>query len=362
LSGDGADAVRLFATRAYVAVADSPEFALLRDPAASGPPDLRATALTGLGRIRDEKAIPLVEKALNHPSLEVLRGALYAAGSLRAWELVPRILDLLERRDDHPALVPYLLDALGSITSQQFAADAAIWKTWWESHGIRLLDEKGDLARQLRGSQEARIDAIRFVGGNRCLRWMDQVLDALNEGDMAVRCEAARAIGLMRSPRGVQALLDVLSDPKNELHRQAIASPESLLEVSLGPERDPWQTWWASQPEQNGGDVAALNRLADHADARLRVSAVRKLRAIQDPGSVPVLVRTLQDENDTVAAEACLALGKYKLPSTVPPLLDALLHESADVRRNAQNALSNIANRAFSSHEEWTAWWKETPH
>ena len=85
-----------------------------------------------------------------------------------------------------------------------------------------------------------------------------------------------------------------------------------------------------------------LETLGDK-EAEVRAEAARSLGKINDPRAVEKLIATLRDEKEEVRRTATIALGKIKDPRAVEPLIALLQEEkAAPVRRRAAVALGEI--------------------
>ena len=355
----GNELFRSFAIQAYVALASRLDTDLLRDLASSGPDPVRVAALVGLGQAATGAGTTTVADALRNGSAPVQRAALFAAGRMRAWELVQPIIGLLAdtaRDANFKALVG---DALGRITNQTFGPDPDLWRDWWENNGKILVQTGGELSRKLSGDTAERIQALQFIGANRCDLWLDAVGDALDAGTTTVRVEAARTMGRIRSPRGVPPLLRTLSTTDAAVRDQAANALEQILGLSLGTDEVLWKAWWDALPEQRSGKTAGLVTLMDHPDRKIRHAAVRKLGEHLVPESGAGLIRALRDEDTTVAEEACRVLGALNSREAVPPLMDALLRDNDALRSAAVSALRTITGQTWTTHDEWSQWWKQ---
>lgn len=97
--------------------------------------------------------------------------------------------------------------------------------------------------------------------------------------------------------------------------------------------------------------VAPLSRLLRHAASdRVRWEAAKALGEISDAGSIPALVRALEDENADVAWLAAAALRRFR-ERAWPELLRALMKAGPDsfqLRRGAHHVLWNRKPKKFA--------------
>ena len=95
-------------------------------------------------------------------------------------------------------------------------------------------------------------------------------------------------------------------------------------------------------PELVGALIAAL----DDPDDETRINALFSLRAQGDPGAVPHLIRVASNDDAGLRKAAVYALGGLVDP-LVPPALEQALHDRApDVRWNAALQLAGMGNNA----------------
>ncbi|HEX8499634.1 MAG TPA: HEAT repeat domain-containing protein [Pyrinomonadaceae bacterium] len=140
------------------------------------------------------------------------------------------------------------------------------------------------------------------------------VLPLLRDRDEFVRREAAYALGLTRSPAGLDALAAAVGTDKQPSVRGAAA-------VALG----------------QIGDARAVPALAGALTRRLRAS-----------GFFNRLARRKVEEDEFVRRAAAVSLGQIGGREAVPALVEALADERApnDVRREAARALGLIGDAA----------------
>ena len=121
------------------------------------------------------------------------------------------------------------------------------------------------------------------------------------EDDPRVRRYLALALGRMRDPAAVPALLAVARDPASD------QDAETLIHaiLALGAIGDPVA-------------VSELVRLASHQDAGLRKAAVHALGSFDTPSARAALVQALSDPVADVSWNAALVLARAKEPAAVP--------------------------------------------
>jgi HEAT repeat protein len=144
------------------------------------------------------------------------------------------------------------------------------------------------------------------------------------------RLRAAEALGLIGDERSVRSLLAFLrnqSDREGSLDGEIFSSTRETL-------------------TQIGRKNPLLFREAiKDPDDYIRSEAARVLRVIQDPGSVPELIKALNDVNYVVRINAAETLGLLRDPRASEPLIRALKDVNRDVRTAARRSLEQIEGR-----------------
>lgn len=93
-------------------------------------------------------------------------------------------------------------------------------------------------------------------------------------------------------------------------------------------------------------------------DERVRIDAVRALRRIGDPRTVPALAGVLEHASWPQLIEICLALGEMPAKESIEPLMRRFKAETGRFRLDVNYALSSIAGeRKGIVAEEWAKWW-----
>jgi len=174
---------------------------------------------------------------------------------------------------------------------------------------------------------------------------IDELILALKTKDKDVRLGIIEALSVIRDPRAVPPLIHQLSDPGSEVRWEAAialgeindpAATASLLQALRDPDRyvrygaasalrkSGWkpasdeerafqavglQEWQAVQ-EIGEPAIPALSRVLHDRDSGVRMQAIEILGSIGSGKAVPVLMRSLADENPEVRWKAVLASPK----------------------------------------------------
>lgn len=221
--------------------------------------DLRAAAVRGLAGVGTPDVPERLVGALNDPDSRVLQAVLEGIKTLHVRASVPRLREILATHRAEPELVQATLEALG---------------------------ESGDAAA---------VPAItEFLTGSE------------PEKDQKARWAAANALGKLKQPDAVEALLPLLSDPYNDLRQAAVEALGRL-----------------AQPRAADG----LSRVVQQdKDPVVRELAAQALGLVGNPAAFDVLITALGDAEPRVGRAAwtsILALGGKDVP-TLEALADRL--------------------------------------
>ncbi|KAF5062082.1 HEAT repeat [anaerobic digester metagenome] len=173
----------------------------------------------------------------------------------------------------------------------------------------------------------------------------------LTRGEPAVRHLAAAALGELRDPVALPALVAALQGPDEEGVRWRAA--EALVKLGscaldnlivLAAHDDPDVRWKACVSLGEIGDVRAapalVDRLADH-DRFVRTRAVSALVRLGSP-ALPLLTIALEDPDVRVRVGAADVLGQIGDAAAIEGLLIAIKDPVESVRRSAAVALLRL--------------------
>jgi HEAT repeat protein len=147
-----------------------------------------------------------------------------------------------------------------------------------------------------------------------------RLIRALDDPDEAVRDRAARALGDLRDPVAIPALVAAVGDGR--AGRGAV---------------------WALTQFDDPRLAAALTRALAGPDATARALAAGKLAELGDRDAVPALLAALGDPEPHVREEVARALGRLGDTAALEPLLDALRADAgAHVREEAATAVGAL--------------------
>ena len=187
-----------------------------------------------------------------------------------------------------------------------------------------------------------RSGAERFNGD------IPEVLKALGSGDDDDREEAARSLGELRTPEGVEPLIAALGDRSRYVRREAAKalgaigderSISSLIEALKDEDRSAREGAAEELALRGEKAVGPLAAALEDPDWHVRMGAVVALRIIGDRKVMPAIIRAAGDDSRFVRREAVKALGRMGGREVMQPLVAALRDEDGSVRLRAAGAL-----------------------
>ncbi len=301
----------------------------------SGAAPLRAQAAEGLGRVGDDRAIPLLIAALKDPSPLVQWNAAHTLHTLSTHALVPptilvfddgpafaawkaALIDRLvatlaaptpaERQEAAhilgtialPETIPALVAALPDpVLSVQLTVRQTLCQLIGGDAGRFELARPG-LALLLRDPDpDVRVAGVVLLGmlGVRSTRaWLEPLL---HDVAPTVRTAAAQSLARLHNPASVAALLPVLVDDEAIVRRAAVEA--------LGQLGDHYA-------------VSALLQVANDEDLGVRQAVLAALATLAAPGALPVFLAALAATDPLSRYYAAVGLGRLRDPQALKPL------------------------------------------
>lgn len=151
---------------------------------------------------------------------------------------------------------------------------------------------------------------------------MEGLIKALGHDDPDVQYMAVEALGDLRDPAVIPALVHMLSEDKYSAVRWK--SAEALSKIG----------------KESVGPLVGLLR---HPDEDVRWKAAIALGEIRDPRAIDPLIELLHDDDRYVKGRAAVALGMIGQPA-VDPLIQALAGGDGSLRWGAAIALGEIGD------------------
>ncbi len=179
------------------------------------------------------------------------------------------------------------------------------------------------------------------------------VMARLRDENADVRRAAADALGRMKHPMAIDALVITLDDLELEVRKAALnalgnfehsrvpAPPiRRMLEAEDTEIRSQSVRMLAEMRDR--ASIPAITRLLQDADDEVRHSALHALEELQAPIADEVIVRALADRSDDVREAAVNLAGERQLVTVVPQLTAMLEDRSGSVREQAAQALTEM--------------------
>jgi len=282
------------------------------------PKDVRDIARAG------SSAIPKLQELLSNPSVDVRAEAVRQITEIGP----PHSLDPLIQasRDGDPVV-------------QMLAAD-----------GLVNFYMPGYVKRGMTGT----IDRIGLSIKSKFTDTNDQVIDAyirvrpdviaalgaqLRSGDLDVRANAARALGILRGKAAVPDLVDATRSKDSTLIYESLVALEKIRDLSAGPsvefllrDFDPKVQIAAIETVGILRDEHAVAPLADVIsqtdNLKVKRSALTSLAMLPNPTYRGIFLQYFHDKDDRLRAAAAEGLGRLKNPLDMPALQQAWKDES----------------------------------
>ncbi len=230
----------------------------------------------------------------------------------------------------------------------------------------RLLESRGAVAaarRQCKSHRaESRSAACQLLGDAGSAFAVLDLIPLLDDRSLAVRLDAAKALGRLGQPSAVAPLLgavmgrhpvpvDVVADAV-ELIRDC---PASLLRQSI---LDPSASTRAIGAELLGR-LHVLEAIGDLIDVlegdpatHVRIRAARALGRLESPRATQPLLACLESGSAALRAESASALGRLGSPAAIPELRMMLLGPSPRNSELAAQALATIVPQGLAALED----------
>jgi cyclophilin family peptidyl-prolyl cis-trans isomerase/HEAT repeat protein len=258
-----------------------------------------------MGRINDARAIPTLMTLLSTPGRYTAAFAARGLSALKAAPALGAFRQIVTERKAHPAVIIQAVRGLGSL------GDSAV---------IPLL--------------------IKLVA--------DRALDP------NLRLEAATSIGALAGADSANLLIDLLADPLPGIRGAALRAlarvdPDLFIATLAGLEPDPDWTVRVAEAAALGTlpaerSLTRLTMLLEDRDQRVVPAAIEALAATKPAGLDKILLERLQADDFAVRGAAATALGRLKLPATVPALIEAHKIATIDVTSGTREAILTAIN------------------
>jgi HEAT repeat protein len=230
----------------------------------------------------------------------------------------------------------------------------------------RLLESRGAVAaarRQCKSHRaESRSAACQLLGDAGSAFAVLDLVPLLDDRSLAVRLDAAKALGRLGQPSAVAPLLgavtgrhpvpvDVVADAVEQIRD----CPASLLRQSI---LDPSASTRAIGAELLGR-LHVLEAIGDLIDVlegdpapHVRIRAARALGRLESPRAIKPLLACLESGSAALRAESASALGRLGSPAAIPELRMMLLGPSPRNSELAAQALATIVPQGLAALED----------
>lgn len=257
---------------------------------------VRVKAVKTLGEIKGEEAMAALLEALREDRSPKVRS---------------NIVWVLSRREDDEAIAA-VCRALGDTDSMVRRSAMYMLE---HSEG----DATSFILKELEENGDAVHGVAEMVVGRKLSdkRVIPHLIEALSEGDKAIRARAAEGLGILKARRAVGPLRRALDDDDGWVRSKAARA--------LG---------WVGDRRATGSLIKAL----EDEESFVRSAAAESLGELADPKAIPSLIELLADHHGGAWVQAALALGKTGV-AAVAPVVDALDHEDPKMRQGAVRAL-----------------------
>jgi HEAT repeat protein len=164
---------------------------------------VRRAALQALGRLKDPKAVPTLEAALNDPERSVRAAAVFALRDVSGPDSVAKMIEAVRKIREFQ-IFEAVSSTLSTINAQYL------------DEILRLADDPDVLMRRM---------GIYVLGRRGDARAVPSLVKALKDDDLYVRFRAAHALQAFgKDPKAVAAMLGALNDPSVVVQDRAATS------------------------------------------------------------------------------------------------------------------------------------------
>lgn len=319
--------------------------------------EIRLACARALGHIRHPDSAVQLLKMLGDKSGTVAEAALKSLLELSLKELYPVILCAGLVTSGMKAIVVSGVDALDSeqkslweqfLLGVQSGTDHEL-----QAFAISLLaritgSAHYELFRSLvsHESSDIRAAAIEAMARTEEKRSMSHINEALLDVDVAVRNQAVLALNVMHSPRSIELLAKLFSDPEVSVRRNAAVVASRIEEegladaaaAALDRERDPDTVEALLACLSRNAASIGMNVLIQYAEDRqspFRDLAIKALRRQKNPDTIPAFVRLLDDLSGAVRRQAVEHLGAVRHTAVAAQIRELLKRDPDETVRAA---------------------------
>lgn len=204
--------------------------------------------LTEIRRVGPSRSLDVNDRLavrLRHhlePSRTACRPAVFALATLRDYDSVPALIDLLGHESRGLASDAYF--ALRELTGLDLRADAELWNAWYESELDWIAEHAPRVLAKLHSPRHADVAAAVGELAQRRLfndTWAVELAPLLAHSAPSLRLLTARALGALRSPYVIPGLIEALLDPASDVRDAAHRALRSTTRLDLPPDAERWR-------------------------------------------------------------------------------------------------------------------------
>lgn len=220
---------------------------------AEGKPETKDKAVDAIGARDTPERVALLRESLASSEWSVRKHAAERLGELKVSATAADLAALL--KDEEKSVRSAAATALSKLDVEAAAAPLASALEDKEAEvrqaAIRGLGRLGSPA-SLPALQAAwkepadRDDVARALGGIKSPQSVEALVPATTDAETSVRHAATQALRQLDYPRSVDLLVGMLDDKDESVKRNAAASLAELTGQELGPDSEAWSTWWAA--------------------------------------------------------------------------------------------------------------------
>lgn len=271
---------------------------------------VRINALNSLGKLKDEKAVPILLEALKSNVDAIRNNAVIAFGQLKDKRAVPQLIKIVENEKEDDNIRVNAISSLSNIGDiNAFGAILNALKSKNVNVRQAAIIASGDLA-----IKEATSILISIVKN------MDELI--------SLRASAVEALGKIGDKSVSPVLSERLTD-RNESDTVWIKLAEAV-----GKLHAPVITEWVSERAQNTWEPVSV-----------RSAALMALSGTGKSEDFELVLKMLDDGTKEIRSASALALGNSGNKSATQPLITKLQKDSEEiVRRDSAKALGILAD------------------
>lgn len=301
---------------------------------------VRSTCAMVLGRLGDRRGLSALQEALEAWAPEVRAAAITALARMPDASSYPALAALFAREDETPENRLAVLNALGMLS---------------DARAVQLL------RKVLHDPNETGLHAPAFQAAWKSRHLFARptlvadVKYALSSNDYQLNLSATYAAAELRDPALVPALVPLMNNSDSHIRNRAVfalgrigdkaASSALLAQIPKVREaRMLNNIAFALERLDPKAFFTAIQGLAQHKQASIRMNAAFVLGDVRRPEGLPLLERALKDQNDFVRVSALSALGKLDAPEAAPLVSPFVNDKNRTLRKTAIFSLLALSN------------------